>query len=147
MKSILSFKQYDVIETIYKYDPSNKLESENVSPELSLKIQYQDQERETAVLLFSIELGDPQLKDNSFYIKVVISGMFSIRADGELSKEDIDHMYKKNALAILYPYIRSLVSDLSSKGSETPIILPPINVEAMVDNGFVSIEETELINE
>lgn len=39
---------------------------------------------------------------------------------------------KVNGVTILFPYLRSLVSDLTSKGSEPPIILPTINVAEMV---------------
>ncbi|SET83728.1 preprotein translocase subunit SecB [Oceanobacillus limi] len=145
MNSTLSFNQYDVIETVYKFNPTIDLESENVSPDLSLRINYFDETRQKAVLFFEIELGDEQLKGNSFYVRAVIAGIFSIKTEDEdedeLSDDFIDHMYKKNALAILYPYMRSLVSDLSSKGSESPIILPPINIGALVDKKDLAIEE------
>ncbi|HDV6065568.1 TPA: protein-export chaperone SecB, partial [Staphylococcus pseudintermedius] len=38
------------------------------------------------------------------------------------------------AIAILFPYLRSLISDVTSKGSRAPIILPPINVHEFLDN-------------
>lgn len=50
----------------------------------------------------------------------------------EEESEGID--LSANAVAILFPYVRSLISDLTSKGSDDPIILPPINVNSMLEN-------------
>lgn len=139
MKSILSFKRYDVLETVYKFNPINNLEAEEVIPEFNLKINYKDIEKTEAILIFSIELGDEKLENNSFYIRATISGLFSLEIeeiDSSLDDKEkfIKDMYCKNALAILFPYMRSLVSDLSSKGSEpAPILLPPINISAVID--------------
>ncbi len=142
MKSVLSFKRFDVLETIYRFNPSIELDSEDVTPKLSLKIRYQDEDRKLAALIFSIELGDVELSENTFYIKVVVVGLFSLELEQDANSNDlIDDMYKKNAVAILYPYIRSIVTDLSSKGSENPIILPPLNVAAMIDEDDLTIEE------
>jgi preprotein translocase subunit SecB len=52
--------------------------------------------------------------------------------DKELAEQKIINYYKVNGVAILFPYLRSLISDMTSKGSETPIILPTINVAAML---------------
>ncbi|WP_405103021.1 protein-export chaperone SecB [Oceanobacillus sp. FSL H7-0719] len=143
MKSTLSFKHYDVIETVYRFNPGSELEEEDVTPDLNLKINYLEENRKKAALIFSVELGDPELGDNSFYIKATIVGIFYLSSDEdeEIPDEFIDHMYKKNALAILYPYMRSLISDLTSKGSENPIILPPINIGAIVEEQDLIIEE------
>lgn len=145
MNSILSFKQYDVIETIYRFNPALDLESEDVTPKLSLKINFNDEKKQSAILMFTIEMGDKELKNNSFYVKAMIAGFFSLEIDEFETETEteaiIKHMYTKNALSILFPYMRSLISDLSSKGNEPPIVLPPMNIAAMVDDKDVSIEE------
>ncbi|MGJ9384140.1 protein-export chaperone SecB [Salipaludibacillus sp. CF4.18] len=141
MKSSLSFNNYNILETIYRYDPFNKLEEEDVSPSFSLNIKYEDETCAKAILILKTELGDKALEDNSFYLKAVIIGFFSLEIGDEAQEGFIENMYRKNALAILYPYMRSLVSDLSSKGNETPIILPPINVGAMMEKeGEIKVE-------
>jgi len=40
----------------------------------------------------------------------------------------------------LFPYLRSIVSDITSKGSDTPIILPTINIVAL----FNKLKEEKL---
>jgi|SRR5690625_1765754 len=141
MNSILSFDSYSVIESIYRHNPFVDLETEDVSPNFKLKIKYENEERRNAALFLTTELGDKELGENSFYIKATILGVFSLERDDEVSEEFVNHMYRKNALAILYPYMRSLVSDLSSKGDEIPIILPPINIGAMAEDKNIITEE------
>src|SRR5690625_1824610 len=141
MKAILSFDHFDVVETVFKYNPFESLESEEVSPSFQLKIKHKDKERTEAALIFYTELGDQELKENSFYIKTAVIGVFSLETQDDVEEGFKDTMYKKNALAILYPYVRSLISDLSSKGSLDPIRLPPINIAAMVENNNLITEQ------
>ncbi|MFK4998649.1 hypothetical protein ACI2OX_19200 [Bacillus sp. N9] len=43
-------------------------------------------------------------------------GHFVIESEERLSEDAIYSLYQVNALAIIFPYLRALVSDLSSKG-------------------------------
>lgn len=58
-----------------------------------------------------------------FNIKVSITGYY--RIDGE---DDNISTYEKNGLAILYPYIRSIVSTYTANSNVPTLILPPINI-------------------
>lgn len=135
MKSILSFDHYDVLETVYKFNPFEDEDDLELIPNFNLVIKYQNQLKKEAALIFSVEIGDEKLEETPFYINAVIIGIFSleINKDEKNVEQLIEDMYKKNAVAILYPYIRSLVSDLSSKGSKPPLTLPPINIAAMME--------------
>lgn len=143
MKSILSFNHYDVLETVYKFNPSKEEGSIEITPSFKLDIQYNDEKRSEAALIFSVEIGDEGLEEYAFYVKAVIIGVFALEIDdSEQSNEHlINDLYKKNAVAILYPYMRSLVSDLSSKGSEMPLTLPPINVASMIEKHNLVTEQ------
>lgn len=86
-------------------------------------------------MIFSIQFGDESLIEQPLFIKVRVKGLFSIKSDkDEISEEMVNQLYKKNSLAILFPYLRSLVTDLSSKGSEMPIILPTINIVSLIES-------------
>ena len=39
---------------------------------------------------------------------------------------------KANAIAILYPYVRAIVSTYTANANITPLILPPINVNKLI---------------
>ncbi len=66
-------------------------------------------------------------KNPPFTMKVDIAGYF-----GTMENIDIEKKYKANAIAILYPYLRAIVSTYTASANISPIILPAINVNAML---------------
>lgn len=144
MKSILSFNHYDVLETVYKFNPFADDENYELTPRFDIKVKYEDESKVVAGIVFTIEIGNPDLVENPLYVKASVLGMFEIESDEDVTDEMIDNLYKKNALAIMFPYVRSLVTDLTSRGSEMPITLPPINIAALIEHRKLI---TESINE
>jgi len=134
MKSILSFNHYDVLETVYKFNPFADDENYELTPRFDVKIKYKDESKTVAGIIFTIEIGSPELIENPLYVKASVLGMFEIETDEDVSDKLINDLYKKNALAIIFPYVRSLVVDLTSRGSEMPITLPPINIAALIEH-------------
>jgi len=64
-----------------------------------------------------------------FYAEAEIEGEFSIK-----SKEDIYPIIKMNAVAIMFPYLRSTLSMLTALMNIDPIVLPVINLVQMFEN-------------
>ena len=149
MKAVLQFKDYHVVETIYKFDPyfeednveednveEDNVEEDNVDikPRILFKLSVNNDNNKEAIVGLGIEFGDIEMKNAPIYVKARVLGEFVINEmEQDLSEEQIIAFYKRNGVAILFPYLRSLVSDLTSKGSETPIIIPTMNVAAMVN--------------
>ena len=48
---------------------------------------------------------------------------------------------KKNTVAIMFPFIRSQVSILTTQPGMIPIVMPPININALVEDMKKQIEE------
>lgn len=48
----------------------------------------------------------------------------------ETTQDNIS-LIEKNTLAIMFPYVRSYVSNITAQPGMTPIVLPPINIAAM----------------
>ncbi|MBU5437776.1 protein-export chaperone SecB [Tissierella sp. MSJ-40] len=67
-------------------------------------------------------------------IKLVMSGYFGFRDEGELSEEQRDHFIEKNTLAIIFPYIRSYITNLTAQSGGKPIIIPPININMLLED-------------
>src|SRR5699024_7595902 len=134
MKSILSFNHYDVLETVYKFNPFADDENYELTPRFDVKIKYKDESKTVTGIIFTIEIGSSELIENPLYVKASVLGMFEIETDEDVSDKLINDLYKKNALAIIFPYVRSLVVDLTSRGSEMPITLPPINIAALIEH-------------
>lgn len=66
------------------------------------------------------------VEDAPFYMDAEITGYF------ELEGEDNILRYEANAIAIMYPYLRAIISTYTSVANVAPIILPAINVNAML---------------
>ena len=64
--------------------------------------------------------------DAPFYIDVEITGYFEIEGKEDISK------FEPNAIAIMYPYLRSIISTYTASANVAPVILPAINVIAML---------------
>ena len=64
-----------------------------------------------------------------FEMSVEIEGYFK----GNLEDKDQDiAQYSKNAVAILFPYVRALVSTFTANANVTPLILPTVNVNKLL---------------
>ena len=61
---------------------------------------------------------------------VQVSGFF--RLDGDIPFEK-DVLLRKNAVAILMPYLRSEVSLLTAQPEMDCVVLPPFNIDALMD--------------
>ena len=67
------------------------------------------------------------IEDAPFNMSVEIVGYFELEGIG-----DISH-YEANAIAIMYPYLRAIISTYTSSANVMPIILPAININAVLN--------------
>ena len=63
-------------------------------------------------------------------VKVVAEAIFIMEDDNE---ELVGDIIKINTLAIMFPFIRSQVSLLTTQPGMTPVVLPPINTTKFID--------------
>lgn len=69
-----------------------------------------------------------------FKIECEVVGEFKYNADKNDTKISEEAIIKNNTVAILYPYIRQLISSLTQQSNEYPsYILPTINVGKVLD--------------
>ena len=61
--------------------------------------------------------------------KVMLSGYFSINVT-----EDIKKRLIINGTAIVFPYVRSILSMITSFDSETALLIPTVNILDMIQN-------------
>ena len=66
-------------------------------------------------------------------IKATITGFFDINTE-----ENISDILYVNGTAILYPYLRSIVSVVSALDSSEAMVLPTINVLELMKNSKAS---------
>lgn len=63
-----------------------------------------------------------------FLIEVTQAGVFQIR---NIPKEDMDVVLGVGCPNILYPYLREVVSDCATRAGFMPVVLAPMNFEAL----------------
>lgn len=68
-------------------------------------------------------------REKEYVAKVKISGFCSIQED----LENKDALLNGNALAILFPYIRSQLTLLTAQPGTEPIVLPVVNIAKMIE--------------
>jgi preprotein translocase subunit SecB len=73
-------------------------------------------------------------KAEEYTLEISLSGFFSIETDGELTEDLKDTLITKNSVAILMPYLRSEVSLLTAQPEMECVVLPPFNINNMLDN-------------
>jgi len=71
-------------------------------------------------------------KLSEFEVIVVCEGIFSVNAAVEEASVR-SALIKKNAVAILFPYIRSQITLLTTVPGFSPIVLPVINISAVLE--------------
>jgi preprotein translocase subunit SecB len=68
------------------------------------------------------------LEDTAFLVEVEQAGIFTIQgAQGE----QLNHILGSFCPSILFPYLRETISSAVSKGSFPPLVLAPINFDAL----------------
>ncbi|MDT2824860.1 protein-export chaperone SecB [Vagococcus lutrae] len=143
----INFKNYFFDELTYKFNIN--FDSEN-SKELDVSHSFASTveifEKEAFVRLI-VELGDVENVNCPFSAKVSLVGLFEYTHDSSETKDKllVKELLSNNSIAILYPYIRNIVSDLTLQANQFPAyILPVINVVQMMkdQNSIEVIDHT-----
>lgn len=71
-------------------------------------------------------------KKDEYTVKISISGFCSVDSNAEA--EIADKLLKKNAVAIMFPYVRAQLTLLTAQPETDPIVLPAINVHGLLDD-------------
>lgn len=62
-----------------------------------------------------------------FQIEVEIEGLFNWSEEAEENPEFINRVLKQNAAAVLYSYIRPLITNLTVEANMPPLVIPLMN--------------------
>jgi len=80
----------------------------------------------------NVEIFKNALERNyPFNMNISVTGYFEIDGTAEKQKQGLAEV---NAVAILFPYIRALVTTFTANSNINPLILPPINIVKMIEN-------------
>lgn len=123
-KSKLIFNKYIVKEILFEQNEKFKEKPVEIKFKVNKNTSY---DKDKMIVDLGVEIFEKNDK-YPFYMTVVVRGIFSI----ENNDERIN--FEPNAIAILYPYIRSIVSTYTSQANVMPLILPIINVNKLLED-------------
>jgi preprotein translocase subunit secB len=105
--------------------------------DLQVEFGFSFNKREYGEFVSSIRIIGTKKDEYNFVVRA--SGYFQISE----AVEDSDILIQQNAIAIVFPYIRSQISLLTAQPEVDPVILPPMNIAQMVKESIENQHKTE----
>ena len=105
--------------------------------DLQVELGFAFKKRENGEFVSSIRIIGTKKDEYNFVVRA--SGYFQISE----AVEDSDILIQQNAIAIVFPYIRSQISLLTAQPEVDPVILPPMNIAQMVKESIENQHKTE----
>lgn len=128
IKSSLIFRGYRVKEINFKTnDELYELKPVKIDFDIDDTITVNKQNSTMIVELNLNVFKDMKQNNYPFSMNVKLEGLFFTEVG------DIES-YRTNAIAILYPYLRAIVSTYTANSNISTLILPPINVVNYIQN-------------
>ena len=133
IKSVLNFINYKVNEVRFKENNGFNENEEDIEINFDVNAKYKKVDNNSLLVTLILEVfKDSEENNYPFSMYVELTGFFKIGED--IDPEIKDFIEKKNTVAILFPYARAIVSTYTASANIAPLILPPINVNNMIDN-------------
>lgn len=128
--AVLEFKTYHVEELYYQRIGSSSVQSNKSRIRLTPAFKYTFTVNETEIAVRLSVVCDPEsTPELPFELRVTLTGSFVYHATENDLLLELDQYLRQNALAILYPYARNLVSMLTLNSNEFPaLVLPTVNI-------------------
>ena len=131
-RGVITFLDYKVNSIEFKNNDDYNGEEVDVDFDVSAHCHISDQGDEMIVVLNTNIFKPREGKVYPFRMSVEIEGYFKSNFGDQ--EQDIGQ-YEKNAVAILFPYVRALVSTFTANANVTPLILPTVNVNRLLSKG------------
>ncbi len=97
-----------------------------ISYKISYGYEYNYKEKSINVLM-SVSIGENQLP---FLLDIEYEGLFKL--DKRVAKKKIEPFAEINCPAILFPFLRECIADITRRAGFNPLILPAINFVGLV---------------
>jgi preprotein translocase subunit SecB len=139
VQGVIAFEGFQVDNIVYNKLSSDQSENySQVSPEFFIvKTENENDDQEFNIIM-GVKIDDSEEEESSlpFTAEVIIRGFYTVNLEdaSDNSIEDLHTFKLINGSAILYPYLRSVLTDISSKSSHNPIILPTINFTKFIES-------------
>ena len=127
-ESVLKFESYAIDEIVFKRNSNFNPENKPDKVEFGIKKSKSIEGNKMIIKLYTCVFENSEENNYPFEMSVCLTGYF------EFADETGKYDFEPNAIAILYPYIRSIVSTYSVNANVGVVLLPTINVNEMLKN-------------
>lgn len=127
-ESVLKFEKYIVNEVLFKANRNYKQIEDKIS--FDVKIEKKTEILENTKMNIDLRVSifkSEEVENYPCEMTIDLTGYFSVE-----SKEP--KKLERNAIAILYPYVRAIVSTYTANANIPPLILPAINVNKLIES-------------
>jgi len=95
---------------------------------LDLNIKHTTLEKDTHEVVLKVTTQVKNKEKVAFLVEVEQAGIFTIQGTTE---EQLDHVLNSFCPSILFPYAREIISSEVLRGSFPPLVLSPVNFDAL----------------
>ena len=134
MNSKIKFQRMEVETTEFYLNKSVEFEKQQ-KIELSLETKFSKEDEETFSLSLELSIFNKKFKenDNPLYIRLILNTFFEI-SEENLDEENIIKKYGANMILLSFPYARSYITNLTAMSGISPINIPVISIEDILDS-------------
>ena len=115
-----------------KYDFEQVRGEANAEYSTSFKIEYAISSTDETKVKVCIDTVISN-ENKSLNINLQTIGIFQIDKM-DIDESTYEHLIKANTVAIMFPFIRSQISLLTTQPGIIPVMLPPININALIED-------------
>lgn len=126
------FLNYELSRMEFKRNPL--FDNKNGEVDIDIKFGSVSKKEENGLILLIIGISlfsDSKNKNYPYELSFNICGFFHTE---NMLEETLDKYIKYNATAILFPYIRSIITNITSVAGQQPLILPTYNINNLLKN-------------
>lgn len=131
VQGIISFNGFQVDRMQYERNINNEHSNNysEITPKFFIKLVEKKEDNSFFNIIFGVRIDGDKENPLPFKAEVIIRGFYAFKEDeaGEYGIEDLQKFKLINGSAILFPYLRSVLTDLTSKSKHQPVILPTVN--------------------
>lgn len=115
-----------------KYDFRMSREDNNSEYNTSFNVEYAINEHDSSIIKVTIDTSISN-STNSISLTLQTIAIFKIEKN-DIEEASYEQIMKQNTVAIIFPFIRSQISLLTTQPGMPPIILPPMNIAALLNS-------------
>lgn len=133
MKAAIQFLGYRLLNIEFKNNLSEGREAQEID---GFSLGHEVKISNDKILVdIDCSIGEEDEEDG-VYVKIVLQGAFNLDYEktNAYDEETLRDICTRNTLSILFPYLRSVISNVTLTANIDPIIIPTININALIEN-------------